>query len=64
MGRVISFLLAALLGLGVALWTWTRPGAEVELSQGLPGAGFRDLFTNSDRNRNYYSVLANIILSY
>ena len=30
----------------------------------LPGAGFRDLFTNSDRHRNYYSVLANLILSY
>jgi len=30
----------------------------------LPGAGFRDLFTNSERNRNYYSVLANLILSY
>ncbi|MBB6124140.1 hypothetical protein [Sphingobium subterraneum] len=29
-----------------------------------PGDGFRDLFTNSDRNRNYYSVLANLILSY
>ncbi|WEK44039.1 MAG: hypothetical protein P0Y64_04190 [Candidatus Sphingomonas colombiensis] len=30
----------------------------------LPGEGFRDLFTNSDRHRNYYSVLANLILSY
>ncbi|EPR18637.1 hypothetical protein M527_12210 [Sphingobium indicum IP26] len=30
----------------------------------LPGAGFRDLFSNSERNRNYYSVLANLILSY
>lgn len=30
----------------------------------LPGAGFRDLFTNSERNRNYYSVLANLIVSY
>ncbi|BAI98659.1 hypothetical protein Sj15T_37270 [Sphingobium sp. TA15] len=30
----------------------------------LPGTGFRDLFTNSERNRNYYSVLANLILSY
>lgn len=30
----------------------------------LPGAGFRDLFTNSERNRNYYSVLGNLILSY
>jgi len=30
----------------------------------LPGEGFKDLFTNSDRNRNYYSVLANLIVSY
>jgi len=30
----------------------------------LPGDGFRDLFANSDRNRHYYSVLANLILSY
>ena len=30
----------------------------------LPGAGFRDLFTNSARNRHYYSVLGNLILSY
>lgn len=37
MGRVISFLLAALLGLAVALWTWTRPGAEVDLSSGPSG---------------------------
>jgi hypothetical protein len=30
----------------------------------LPGNGFRDLFTNAERNRNYYSVLANLVLSY
>ncbi len=30
----------------------------------LPGEGFRDLFTNSDRHQYYYSVLANLILSY
>ena len=30
----------------------------------LPGAGFRDLFANSAGNRNYYSVLGNLILSY
>ncbi|MET0365705.1 MAG: hypothetical protein ABW169_13740, partial [Sphingobium sp.] len=30
----------------------------------LPGAGFRDLFTNSGTNRNYYSLLANLVLSY
>jgi hypothetical protein len=30
----------------------------------LPGSGFRDLFDNYDGNRNYYSVLGNVILSY
>ncbi len=30
----------------------------------LPGAGFKDLFANNNRNRAYYSILANIILSY
>jgi hypothetical protein len=30
----------------------------------LPGEGFKDLFTNRDRNRSYYSVLANLIVSY
>lgn len=30
----------------------------------LPGKGFRDLFDNSDGHRNYYSVLANIIVAY
>ncbi|MET0240692.1 MAG: hypothetical protein ABW184_12430, partial [Sphingobium sp.] len=30
----------------------------------LPGAGFRDLFANSDGNRNHYSILANLIFSY
>ena len=30
----------------------------------VPGKGFRDLFDNSNGNRNYYSVLANVILSY
>lgn len=30
----------------------------------LPGDGFKDLFTNRDRNRDYYSVLANLLLSY
>jgi len=29
-----------------------------------PGDGFRDLFDNSNGNRTYYSVLANLILSY
>jgi hypothetical protein len=30
----------------------------------LPGGGFRDLFDNSQRHRNYYSVLANVTLAY
>ncbi|WP_336957859.1 hypothetical protein [Sphingobium aquiterrae] len=30
----------------------------------LPGDGFKDLFTNRDRNKAYYSVLANLIVSY
>jgi hypothetical protein len=29
-----------------------------------PGAGFRDLFANSDRDKRYYSVLFNAILTY
>ena len=30
----------------------------------LPGQGFRDLFDNQNGDRNYYSVLANVVLSY
>jgi len=30
----------------------------------LPGDGFRDLFDNQNGDRNYYSVLANVVLSY
>ncbi|WP_373284769.1 hypothetical protein [Tsuneonella deserti] len=30
----------------------------------LPGEGFRDLFDNLERHRNYFSVLANVIVSY
>lgn len=30
----------------------------------LPGSGFKDLFTNSDRRNVYYSVLLNAILTY
>ena len=29
-----------------------------------PGAGFRDLFTNRDRDHEYYSILFNVILNY
>jgi hypothetical protein len=29
-----------------------------------PGKGFRDLFANSDRDKRYYSVLFNAILTY
>jgi hypothetical protein len=30
----------------------------------LPGSGFRDLFDNLNGHRNYYSILANIIVTY
>lgn len=30
----------------------------------LPGKGFKDLFDNTENNREYYSVLANVVLSY
>ncbi|MEO6216259.1 MAG: hypothetical protein ABIO86_09525, partial [Sphingomonas sp.] len=30
----------------------------------LPGNGFRDLFTNKSQDRQYYSILANVILTY
>lgn len=30
----------------------------------VPGRGFKDLFTNRPRNRQYYSLLANVILTY
>jgi hypothetical protein len=30
----------------------------------LPGRGFRDLFDNFNGHRNYYSVLANVIVAY
>jgi len=30
----------------------------------LPGNGFRDLFDNRNGDRNYYSILANLVLSY
>ena len=30
----------------------------------VPGSGFRDLFDNQNGQRNYYSVLGNLILSY
>ena len=29
-----------------------------------PGKGFKDLFTNAQRDKRYYSVLANIIFTY
>ena len=50
-----------------AIW---RPRATqnivVRLSGAVlaPGKGFRDLFASSDRSRAYYSILANVILSY
>ena len=29
-----------------------------------PGAGLRDLFAATDRSKHYYSILANVILTY
>jgi hypothetical protein len=50
-----------------AIWRpWANQNVVARLSAAalLPGAGFRDLFDNSQRHRRYYSVLANVILSY
>ena len=50
-----------------AIWRpWANQNSVVRLSAAalVPGAGFRDLFDNFDRNRNYYSVLANVIFAY
>lgn len=50
-----------------AIW---RPKATQNIVMRLsaailaPGAGFRDLFANRDQDRQYVSVLANVILSY
>lgn len=50
-----------------AIWRpWANQNSVVRLSAAalVPGAGFRDLFDNFDRNRNYYSLLANVIFAY
>jgi len=50
-----------------AIWRpWANQNAVVRLSGAalVPGAGFKDLFDNANDNRQYYSVLANVILSY
>lgn len=50
-----------------AIWRpWANQNVVARLSAAalLPGAGFRDLFDNGQRHRRYYSVLANVILSY
>ena len=60
--RQIGFDLSA-----AAIWRpWANQNAVARLSAAalLPGAGFRDLFDNANGNRNYYSVLANVVLSY
>ena len=50
-----------------AIW---RPRANqnivgrLSLAALAPGAGFRDLFTDTNRSGAYYSVLANVILTY
>jgi len=38
--------------------------ARLSVAALVPGDGFRDLFDNFEGNRNYYSVLANVIVSY
>ena len=38
--------------------------ARLSAASLLPGAGFHDLFDNSQRHARYYSVLANVIVSY
>lgn len=45
---------------------WASQNVVLRLSAAalLPGAGFKDLFDNSQRNRRYYSVLANVTLAY
>ena len=45
---------------------WASQNVVVRLSAAtlLPGAGFKDLFDNSQRHRRYYSVLANVTLAY
>jgi hypothetical protein len=45
---------------------WVNQNVVTRLSAAtlIPGKGFRDLFDNSRRHRNYYSVLANVILTY
>lgn len=50
-----------------AIWRpWANQNAVARLSAAalVPGSGFRDLFDNSNGNRNYYSILANVVLSY
>lgn len=50
-----------------AVWRpWATQNAVLRLSAAalLPGRGFRDLFDNAGGHRGYYSVLANVVLSY
>jgi hypothetical protein len=50
-----------------AIWRpWANQNAVARLSAAalLPGSGFKDLFDNANDNRQYLSVLANVILSY
>jgi len=45
---------------------WASQNVVVRLSAAtlLPGAGFKDLFDNSQRNNRYYSVLGNVTVAY
>ncbi|ANY18586.1 hypothetical protein A6F68_00050 [Tsuneonella dongtanensis] len=50
-----------------AIWRpWANQNAVARLSAAalVPGKGFRDLFDNFNDNRNYYSVLANVVFAY
>jgi hypothetical protein len=50
-----------------AIWRpWASQNVVTRLSAAalVPGGGFKDLFENSDRHPVYFSVLANVILTY
>jgi hypothetical protein len=50
-----------------AIWrpfTTQNVVARLSFATLLPGGGFKDLFDNAQRNRQYYSVLANVVLTY
>ncbi|MFT3965312.1 MAG: hypothetical protein QM690_05470 [Sphingobium sp.] len=68
--RLSRAFIARDIGWDLSLSTVWRPKATQNIvlrfsgSALLPGAGFERLFANSGTNRNYYSILANLVLSY